>query len=227
MKGRQSNRLPFIARRRISASDLAEIIEAARWAPTAHNMQNFEIVAVDDPRLIQTIGEIRSRISETFLRENYRQMSFSKAELLRKKVGVLHSNFPPSWREPSKLHKVATGPARPLNDTIQGSPLILIVIFDTRKRAPASKGDFLGILSLGCVMENMWLAAQSRGIGFQVVSVFSGEAAEARIKKILKIPQYMKIAYAMRVGYSINSPKYLRVRRNTASFVHRNQYNHR
>ena len=30
-----------------------------------------------------------------------------------------------------------------------------------RKRAPASEGDALGIMSLGCVMQNMWLMAES------------------------------------------------------------------
>jgi nitroreductase len=73
---------------------------------------------------------------------------------------------------------------------------VLIVVYDTRKRAPASEGDFLGIMSLGCVMENMWIMATSLGIGFQIMS-----------------------------GYpSSKGSKYLRVRRNVEDFTHHNKF---
>jgi nitroreductase len=57
-----------------------------RWAPTAHNMQNFAIVAVDDKEILEIIGNVKSHISEEFLRENYEQLSFSKEELIEKKT---------------------------------------------------------------------------------------------------------------------------------------------
>jgi len=34
--------------RGIAEEDLRQVLQAARWAPTAHNMQNFEIIVVDD-----------------------------------------------------------------------------------------------------------------------------------------------------------------------------------
>ena len=61
-----------------------------------------------------------------------------------------------------------------LSDTIKGSPAVLVVVYDTGKRAPASEGDVLGTLSLGCLMENMWLIAHTLNVGFQIMSVFSG-----------------------------------------------------
>lgn len=224
---RRSTRTPFDPDRKVSSEDLTAIIEAARWSPTAHNMQNFEIVVVDDAKLLKSIGEIKSRISEEFLRENYKQLSFSKKELLRKKVGILGSNFPPSWRDPAKMHEIAThAPPTPLSETMQGAPVVLIVVYDPRKRAPASKGDFLGIISLGCVMENMWLVAQSIGISFHVMSVFGGGQVEAKLKRILKIPKPLKIAYAIRLGYSLPgfSGDYLRVRRDPEVLAHYNRY---
>ncbi len=223
---RQSTRIPFNSRRQVDKRDLKQIIEAARWSPTAHNMQNFEIVVVDDTKILKAIGNIKSQISEDFLRENYQQLSFSKKELLSKKVGILGSGFPPSWRDPTKLDAVAKeSPPRPLSQTIQGSPLLLVVVYDPRKRAPASKGDFLGILSLGCAMENMWLMAQSLGIGFQVMSIFSSVAVEKEVKRVLNIPGHMKIAYAIRLGYAQGkSTEYLRVRRDLETLAHHNQF---
>jgi len=110
---------------------------------------------------------------------------------------------------------------------MQGCPVLLIVLHDSRKRAPASEGDVLGIISLGCTMENMWLMAQSLGIGMQIMSVFSGTSVEEEVKRMLAIPNYMKIAFAARLGYPVATPAhfhYLRVRRDVEEFTHQNRY---
>ncbi len=223
---RQSTRASFDPHQPVNRDDLKQIIEAARWAPTPHNMQNFEIIVVDDRELLRRIGSIRSRVSESFVRENYRQLSFSRKELLHKQVGILGSYFPPAWRDPTRFDEILKEERRSsLDDTMGGSPAVLIVIYDPRKRAPASEGDFLGILGLGCVMENMWLTAQALKIGFQIMSVFSGERVEKEVEHVLKIPGHMKIAYAIRLGYPVHpSNRYLRVRRGVEGIAHHNWY---
>lgn len=60
MEERESTRIPFKPDEKVPKRDLDLILEAARWAPTAHNMQNFEIIAVDDTELLRKIGEVRS-----------------------------------------------------------------------------------------------------------------------------------------------------------------------
>ena len=102
------------------------------------------------------------------------------------------------------------------------SPVLLVVVYDPSRRAPASEGDFLGIMSLGCVMENMWLAAQSMGIGLQIVSSLS---SGSEVKKILGIPDDLVIAFSCRVGYPVSEPtRYLRVRRDVKDFTHYNRF---
>jgi nitroreductase len=223
---RRSMRVPFNSNRQVPEESVRQILEAARWAPTAHNMQNFEILVVDDKKVLEQIGKIKSRVSEAFIRENYQQLSFSEKELLQKKVGILGTNFPPDWRDPAKIEKaVRESVPRPLNERINGSPFLLIVIYDSRKRAPASEGDVLGFISLGCVMENMWLMAQSLGISLHILSVFSEDTVEKEVKRILHVPEYMKVAFAARLGYPISKPaKHLRVRRDIGMFAHHNQF---
>lgn len=223
---RQSSRVPFDREHPPAKQDLLQILEAARWAPTAHNMQNFEIIAVDDKDRLDKLGNIKFRISEDFLRENYQQLSFSEEELIQKKVGILGTMFPPSWRTPGDWSKVAhESEPYTLDQTIMGSPTLLIVTYDARKRAPASEGDVLGFISIGCVMENMWLVAQALGIEFQIISVFRGDSVEQEVKKILKIPEYMRIAYAVRLGYPVSKPpKLLRVRRDVSELAHYNRF---
>jgi nitroreductase len=203
-----------------------KILDAARWSPTPHNMQNFEIIVIDNKNVLKKIGNIKSPITVEFLRENYQQLSFSKQELLQKKVGLLGTIFPPDWRDPAKLEEVACNSTpSPLNQTINGGSTLLIVMYDSRKRAPASEGDFLGIISLGCVMENMWLMAQSLGMGFHIISDFGEQPVEGETKKILKIPEYIKIAFGCRIGYPVSeSGKRLRVRRDVEDFTHHNQF---
>lgn len=78
IKERHSDRVPFNPNRSVSKENLKQILEAGRWAPTAHNMQNFDIVTVDEKEVLEKIGSIKSSISEAFLRENYEQLSFNR-----------------------------------------------------------------------------------------------------------------------------------------------------
>lgn len=225
MQERHSVRIPLDTKRPIAKDDLLQILEAGRWAPTAHNMQNFEIIVVDNKKLLESIGNIKRSISETFIRENYQQLSFSEEELLRKKTGLLAAMFPPSWRNPDfKLDnnkKEDSSMQRPF----PVCPTMLFVVYDSAKRAPASEGDFLGALSLGCVMENMWLMANSLGICFQIVSSLSSGTAEKEVKSMLHIPQNLNIAFPCRLGYTVSTPaKHLRVRRNIKDFTYHNKF---
>ena len=222
---RQSARVPFDPSKRVSKENLQEILDAVRWSPTAHNMQNFDVIVVDDKEVLDIIGNVKSRISEDFLRENYEQLSFSMEELVEKKTGILGMMFPPAWVDPSKMVEVARESApMPLTQSIRGSPCLLIVIYNPHKRAPASEGDVFGFMSLGCVMENMWLMAQSLGICLQILSAFAAPPVEKQLKQILCIPEHLKIAYACRLGYPSGAAKYLRVRRDVADFAHHNKF---
>jgi nitroreductase len=226
MQERYSARVPYDPNRPVTKQQLEQVTEAASWAPTAHNMQNFEIVVVDDPAILQAIGTIKTKISAVFLRENFQQLSFSKEELRRKKTGVIASMFPPSWRTPNSDFDAVVAAAEPvpLSVSLQDSPCLLLVLYDARKRAPASERDVLGFISLGCIMENMWLMAQSLGIGLQILSVFSSESVEREMRRILDIPSYLKVAYGCRLGYPAATLDYVRVRRTSDEFVHRNGY---
>jgi len=228
IRERRSGRARYDPKRPVTQHQLDQILEAASWAPTAHNMQNFEIIVVDDPAKLQAIGAIESRTSAVFLRENFQQLAFSEEELRRRKTGVIASMFPPSWRTPNADFDAVAAAEKPvpLSHSLQNAPCLLLVLYDPRKRAPASEGDVLGFISLGCVMENMWLTAQSLRLGLQILSVFSGESVERETRRILNVPTYLKIAYACRLGHPAEIHDTIRVRRAPDAFVHRNEYGH-
>jgi len=69
----------------VSRRNLRRILEAGRWAPTAHNMQDYEVVVIDD-KLLRALGNIKSQPSAEFIRENYQQLSHSRKEPLSAQV---------------------------------------------------------------------------------------------------------------------------------------------
>ena len=228
IQGRRSQRGPYDPQRQIGKEELGHIIEAGRWAPTAHNMQNFEIIVVDDRNVLDAIGKMGFSLSEVFVRENYGHLSFSEEELARKKVGILGTMFPPFMRKPDfRLADLSEEEKRGMAARVplQASSALLIVLYDPRQRAPASEGDFLGIMSLGCVMQNMWLMASSLGIGLHIVSSLAADPVESELKGILDIPAHLKVAFTCRLGYPVGQQgSYVRVRRDTDDFTHHNRF---
>jgi len=117
IRQQRSCRVASEAEQQIPDEDVQQSGYAACRAPTARNRQAFEVVIADDKATLTTIGTIRSQPSDTFLRENYRQLAFSKEELLRRKTGVLASMFPPSWRKPNPGRKQAPSRNTPASAT--------------------------------------------------------------------------------------------------------------
>lgn len=207
-------------------------MEAGAWAPTAHNMQNYEIVVIDDVELLEKIRAIDFPVSPSFIQENYLQLSFNETELKTKRTGVLATMFPKSWLQPGLIPEHTTindsgGPEHPSlerHNQLLTCPVLVLLLYDPSRRAPASDGDFLGIMSLGCVLENMWLMATALGIGFHVVSALSGPQPSKKIKELLQIPAQLQIAISFRLGYPFAVNDYLRVRRDADQFTHHNRY---
>jgi nitroreductase len=129
--------------------------------------------------------------------------------------------FPASWRTPGVTPVAEEGRSRPF----LVCPTLLIALYDPGRRAPASEGDFLGIMSLGCMMENLWLTANSLGIDFQIVSSLASGMVGKEVKRILGIPAHLNIAFTARLGYIAGEPRrYLRVRREIEDFSHHNHF---
>jgi nitroreductase len=225
IRERQSIRMPFDPNKPISKENLNQILEAARWTPTGHNMQNYQILIIDDKALLEKIGNIKTRILEEFLRDNLKELSFSEEELKQKKVGILAAGFPPDWVDTAKISQVAKeSPPILLSNSIRGSPTLLMVFYDPNKKAPASALDVYGFISLGCLMENIWLAATALGIGMQILSLSATVSVESELKHVLGVPEHLKIAYTIRLGYPVVPVKSLRVRREVAEFTHHNRF---
>ena len=221
---RHSCRAPFDPDRGIGEHDMQRLLDAARWSPTAHNMQNFEIVVVDDKQKLGEMSAIHLPPSETFQVDESLHLSLSEAESLQQKTGLSAAMFPASWHEPDSQWAAGSGARHTyLGRTINPCAALLIAVCDRRFRN--SEGDTLGIMSLGCVMQNLWLMAESLGISMQVLSAVGQHEIADRVRRILAIPGHMDLAFAARLGYPVTgSESHFRVRRRIEDFTHRNRY---
>ncbi len=227
IRSRHSTRGAFDLTRPITKETQTLILEGAQWAPTPTNMQNFEIIVVDAREQLDAIGKVPADMSEQFLRETYALLSHSTAELCEKKTGMLITSFPSTWTNPeawnpdSDYRSQLTFLGRAIGET----PLLMLVVYDATKRAPGSVGDPVGLISLGCVLENMWLVCESLQLGLHVLTVVSDGPVEQSLKELLHVPACMKIAFACSIGYAAHpSPSYTRVRRDLGAFVHYNNF---
>jgi nitroreductase len=227
IRRRHSSRGAFNPERKISDATLAKVLEAARWAPTPNNMQNFEIIVVDDARTLASIEQLPAEMSEAYLKENYALLSTSEDELRARKIGTMASLYPRAWVDPEAWNpeSVYRSQLTYLGKSFLQPSLLLVVLYDAGTRAPGSEGDTLGLMGLGCVMENMWLMAESLALGMHVLTVFSDSRVETEVARILKIAPPMKIAFACGLGYPIEPVvEGVRVRRDLRDFVHHNTF---
>ena len=225
IRQRKTCRAPFDEERPVEPSALRLVLEAAACAPTAHNMQNFEVLAVDDKDLLLELSGLESQVSPIFVQENYRHVSMTEEELRQKKTGFLADQFPASWlTEEAREGKFSPPPGK-LGGQVRRGPVLLFILYDPANRAPASEGDFLGVMSLGFVLENMWLMATACGLAFQIISSLGNPPLSEEVKTMLGVPQHLKLVFGCRLGYPAaedRSP--LPVRRDVDGFTHHNRY---
>jgi nitroreductase len=225
IKERHSSRVPFDPNQPISKEHLMQILEAARWTPTGHNMQNYEIIVIDDKATLEKVGAVESPVQEAFLRDNLTHLSYSDEELQRRKVGIAAAGFPTDWVNPARIREVvAKSDPISVGNYIRGSPMLLVVVYDPNRKAPAQAVDVYGFMSLGCLMENIWLAAEALGVGMQILSLSATASVERELKQLLGVPESLKIAYTIRLGYPTVPVKGIRVRRDIKDFTHHNMY---
>ena len=182
---------------------IKKIIEAARWAPSGGNSQPWEFVVIKR-------SDLKDRIAELFMKY---QKPLREAELTRDN----------EMRVPSLEREMA-------EPGFKSAPVLIVLCGDPRvnEAFPLAVFQKLGnevfISNLASAFLCMQLAARSLGLGSQWVSA-SGSFMEDDLKRLLNIPEGIKIYDMMAVGY----PAYSlgpRSPRNIEEMTHYDQYDH-
>ena len=131
---------------------------------------------------------------------------------------------PPAWLTEEARQGKYKAPVSKFGEQISSCPVLLLILYDPKRRAPASEGDFLGVMSLGFMLENVWLMAAAQGVVLHVVSAFGNEPVSGKVKKLLNIPPALSITLGIRLGYPAGNDHRPRVRRDVEDFVSFNHY---
>lgn len=235
VKYRRSSRWIY-SKRPILDDDLRTILDAARFAPTPHNSQPFEIIVVKDQEIINQISQVGFRLDEKTVGEHFHWTRFTKEEHESKKDGVQIDVVPKFvldlkdnpdlindddfWKKSMGLYSIL----------VNNSACLLFVLYKQGLPGVGPLKHVWGILSVGAVMQNIWLAANDLGISVQLISgqMMIPESVK-RIRDILNIPEKgYRLMLIFRLGYEGKFGKYgTKIRRDLSDFVHLDRFSNK
>ncbi len=173
----------------VSDEAIETIIEAARWAPSAHNFQPTEFVVIRDDETRKHFSEIAQGASK----RTYGDLSKEEA-----KQALL--SLPDHLQEDGRILQHISGE---FYKYIYTAPVILLVCVD--KRSPYYEAD--GWMAV----QNLMVAAKALGLGtIATVRGIVNPKDKAEIRKYLEVPDGYEILGIVLVGYPDEEPVVLK-----------------
>ncbi len=219
IRSRRTTNGPF-EDRPLDPAHVRTILEMAACAPSHFNSQPWRFVVVQDHATRMHIADIAGESMQKLMAggrfwQRYRKyFRFSKKEIDERGDGILIDNMPGFLKPFAKyifterggdmmakfqVPRVLGKDARKL---VAGSPLILGITLDASEYKPDDLSGMYSLLSLGAVMQTIWLTATSLGIGMQFISTpMEVEGQWEKIVKLMGIPPEHKLMVVYRLGY--------------------------
>ncbi|MBA3470756.1 MAG: nitroreductase family protein [Herpetosiphonaceae bacterium] len=219
IRARRTTNGPFDDRP-LDPDHVQTILQMAACAPSHFNSQPWRFVVVQDQATRLKIAAIAGESMQKLMAggrfwQRYRKyFRFSKKDIDEKGDGILIDTMPAILKPFAKyifterggeimarfqVPKVLGNDARKL---VAGSPLILGITLDASEYKPDDLSGMYSVISLGAVMQTIWLTATSLGIGMQFISTpMEVEGQWERIVQLLGIPTEHKLMVLYRLGY--------------------------
>lgn len=164
----------------VSNRVLLRILEAARWAPSAHNAQPWHFITVREPA-------VKRELAEAMASRWNRDMS---------KNGV------PEEKRDGLVKKSV--------ERFTKAPIVVVacLTMEDMDRYPDRRRQkieyTMAVQSVAAAVENMLLAAYAEGLGscWFCAPLFCGSA----VRRVLKIPTHVKPQALITMGYPISKP---------------------
>lgn len=231
--------------RPVDAAHLEQLIEAATWAPSGHNSQPWEFLALDDPALIIDVATIAAEKTDAWLATSpdlkewvnhwCAWLRWSEDELSKAGDGIyfrrMHRDvfeelqtLPSDEERRTRLMEIFGSGGRP-SPLLTTAPCLIYTLLNRRRQIPDFSSDMLALTSAGAAMQNLRLAAHALGLAAHEQSPLydlpqTREAVGAR----LGIPDYCRIVGGMRIGYPTTpvTSSMTHIRRPAERFLHLN-----
>jgi F420 biosynthesis protein FbiB-like protein len=167
--------------RHIDAAVIREILEAAQWAPSAHNAQPWRFIVLTDAALKRDLAEAMA--------------TARLADMTKDGVAV----------------EVRENATKASIERFTSAPVLVVACFtmkDMPKRPDELRQQCerdLAVQSLGAAVQNMLLVTHARGLG---ACWFSAPCfCKETVRKVLKMPKDVEPQALIALGYPAEKPK--------------------
>jgi len=209
------------AERPLSEADIRTIIEAASYAPSHFNSQPWRFVLIRDPARRRHLGTIAGRAMVEVMRKGnfwkryLKYFRFSREEIKKSGDGI-HIDTMPAMLRPFIRAIFSEKGAEVMNKLrvpyilaidsrklISTSPLILAVLLTREEYRKGELSGMYSMLALGMAIENMWLTANSLGVGVQFISLPMEAGGEywRECVEMVDPPEEFEMIALFRLGY--------------------------
>ncbi len=208
------------ADKKVSAEHIELLINMASHSPSHFNSQPWRFIAVTEEAIIGKIAKIAGDSmvqlmdDGRFWKQYRKYFRFSEEEMEKAKDGI-HIDHLPAVLKPfvrtifsetgGKVMAKFKVPRILGNDEeklVGKSPLLFIISLNKDEYKPNELSGFYSTISMGAVIQTLWLVTTGIGMGMQFIST-PGEIPENwnEITRLLKIPDNYEMCAIFRMGY--------------------------
>lgn len=209
------------ADKKVSDEHIRLLIEMASHSPSHFNSQPWKFIVIEDKKIISTIAKIagdsmvKLMDDGRFWKQYRKYFRFSEEEMEKTKDGI-HIDHLPSFLKPfaksifseaggkviSKF-KVSRILGNDEEKLVATSPLLFVILLTKEEYKKDELSGFYSVVSMGAVIQTLWLVTTSIGMGMQFIST-PGEIPEKwkEISDMLENPDTFEMMAVFRMGYT-------------------------
>jgi nitroreductase len=206
--------------KKVSDDHIGTLLKMASHAPSHFNSQPWRFIVVTDEKIIGKIakigGDAMTQLMEggRFWKQYRKYFRFSEEEIEKTKDGIHIDHLPPMLKpfvrtifseKGGKVMAKFKVPRILGNDEeklIASSPLLFAITLTKDEYKKEELSGFYSVISMGAVIQILWLATTALGMGMQFIST-PGEFPEKwkEISGIVKVPDDYELMAIFRMGY--------------------------
>lgn len=204
----------------VPVSEIEHLIKLASHSPSHFNSQPWRFIAINDKKIISNIakiaGDSMTKLMDdgTFWKRYRKYFRFSLKEIEATGDGIYIDKLPAFLKPFSKQifseaggkiiskFKVSKILGNDEQELVETSPLLLGIMLDKSEYVKNELSGFYSVISLGAVIQTLWLSTTAKKMGMQFVST-PGEFKEKWIEcsELLGVPKDFELAAMFRIGY--------------------------
>lgn len=208
------------AERKVSEEHIELLIKMSSHCPSHFNSQPWRFIAITDEKIIGSIAKIAGDSmmqlmdNGRFWKQYRKYFRFSEKEMKRTNDGIHIDHLPAALKPFVRTIFSETGGkvmakfkvprilGTDEEKLVASSPLLFVICLTKDEYKKEDLSGFYSVISLGAVIQTLWLVTTAVGMGMQFIST-PGEIPEKwnEISGMLNIPVNFEMCAIFRMGY--------------------------